>query len=163
MQENSWNLHDPDAIPGWTTFIYKENRFRRKNEYVNAEKIEIREKKELLLEIECLEEEKESKEKEVSRLVEKNFILKEELKKKDKQLAEAFLANTTITNQLQAREALLMKAKTENNNLKDTIREFGDHLLECRYTEAIQSGRILKKSAEKTLCNCGWHELKLTL
>ena len=175
-------MNSEDVIPGLSTYIQKENRYRKPHEYIGYWKIEDKVKEnieklnivmsdyddisdvlvyyadeneeldnrisELTKEIENWENKEENLQEEIENWKNKEENLQEEIEKL-KKLCE------NIKEEKKDMKKLLIDAIND-------LKIYGDHTSGCTWTALACSGRIVKQSQEKDICNCGWNKIKRT-
>lgn len=160
---------DPDEIPGITTFLQKEHRFRRPEEFIHHRGPDLsmlertmgtqemsrheiikllssaeRKKEEVLSKLQILEGDN------IDLQIQINYSKKRHKKENDEFLREVEENKT--------HKSTIKFITVERDKYKENLAKFGDHTIECKYLEAMCVGRKLSSQAEKQLCNCGWIE-----
>lgn len=141
--------YDPDEIPGWTAFIYSENRFREPHEFVDANF----DSNTILDELEKvkldLKREKETSDAQKERILE----LHEDAREKQGVILQRVTEIDALSDEVDNFKILGQK-------LKKLMKKYADHQIECDWHDFTASGRIIKnrKQKEKEICNCGYFE-----
>ncbi len=156
---NSWN---PEEIPGHTTFLYRENRFREEHEYVYS----WREEKALSSQLSLLNSQKLGKltllenlvtaQKEIDKLAEELSDLNDSsvderermqviLNEKQSQI---YVVGSHIQEYAKKYDNLIVQFKE--------IQKFVDHNADCSYFELMNAGRQVNPNT----CSCGFFQKK---
>jgi hypothetical protein len=160
QKDDKW---DPDEIPGITSYIYKEHRFREPHEFVNYWKVE-KQAPELLKKLGLAPDTPIS---ELCKIVQRTqHNLDEQLDVVYDQSLEIDELRTKTYDQ--ENEIKGWKKKTEGtveqleaansqiSNLKQMLKTYGTHSGECNWVIMLQSGRL--HGTEEEACDCGWNE-----
>ena len=159
-----------DEIPGYTTYIYHLNRFRRPEEFVGYWKEEEKRNKKLaelmksndldptwdmesviqiLVDLNQKVLDLESRENTWRKDVQEAHQVKYELQTKLDNI------NKTIQN---VQDEKMKESAAKMAALKQVM-QYGGHANDCAYVEAAACGRIMRGSEEK-VCDCGWWQTK---
>lgn len=175
VPNDSWN---PDEIPGHTTFLYNQNRFREPHEFINTwkfqEKADNRRRQlglpadasveDLLDRIQSLEYRLEEADMtpQLNRLTNEIDQIKAELKL-SREMASGFKKKNDVLELDKTGLAKALEQKKAAVNLyTEQLIKYGEHHADCNIVDALESGRMLDKS-EKDACTCGWTSDKLAV
>lgn len=179
---------DPDEIPGYTTFLYKQNRFREPHEYVGYWKVEAKiaqikaklgipqkaDTPEILAQLEkerqIAQEVTESRQLEFEELELTKERLQSRINDLKKDIEETKTAMQVKTTEVAEVKATLNSVSYrtqqqidgltfQNKVLSDALSMYGEHTHECTFVELLESGKLTDESVS---CNCGWYKLKIS-
>lgn len=160
-----------DEIPGWTSYIYTENRDRRADEYVNAwkwfrsksgidknfprdllEKTEWYDRGDYLSAMVDYEQEISNEEQKYKELQQ---TLKNITDARDTALLQADKFKHEYNKTEQHYQILIQKASEQIASLQ----KYGSHSRDCKYIKMLRKGRTIRLEESKA-CTCGWLEVK---
>lgn len=161
MPDNSEDKYDYDEIPGFTSYIYKEHRYREPHEYVGAWKnqssstagqklkaLGLNEALDFTQVIDLLEETKNLKDD----FEDKYNDTQDDLFETEQRLKRIARKVDQVAEQA---EKDLRKKDVQILVLSNLLRRYGAHDSECGYVELMNCGRILDVSEEEA-CTCGY-------
>lgn len=161
-----------DEIPGWTSYIYSEHRYREPHEYVNYWKWEE----------EACELEKELKLQKYTRCDLVKLISELDKDRKDvrdhlegkvtehlTELSDLHKSFDDLQRQYEEsvhreenHKVYIEGISKTNDDLLKSLTSFGDHKPSCMYIEMVEAGRI-PTHKEEEICTCGWSSVKKEL